>query len=235
MSCERFSDAIVDHACGADLDARLAAHLERCAACRQTLDDVRRQLAESETELREALAISASPEFVTRVSERTDSARPAHAWTRAWWVGVAAAASIAFAVAVNVTESGRVPDRASRRPTRESINLAPERRVSSHETTAAAHAEEPAVKTVRSSARTPTVQPRASRAELVVIVAPDQGRAIARLRELLRNGALDDTTLPKEATAPTAVLIAPLSIPELSVPDIQPVPPPPSGGADHRP
>lgn len=235
MSCERFSDAIVDHACGADLDARLAAHLERCAACRQTLDDVRRQLAESEAELHEALAISASPDFVTRVSERRDSARPPHAWTGAWWVGVAAAASIAFAVAVNVTESGRVPDRTSRRPTRESINLAPERRVSSHETTAAAHAGESAVKTVRSSARTPTVQPRASRAELVVIVAPDQGRAIARLRELLRNGALGDTTLPKEATAPTAVLIAPLSIPELSVPDIQPVPPPPSGGADHRP
>jgi hypothetical protein len=55
----------------------------------------------------------------------------------------------------------------------------------------------------------------------VVIVPPGQRRAIARLQELLRSGALDQIDVAP-ATEAAELWIEPLSIRELTVPDLPP-------------
>ena len=44
MSCDRYTGAIVDHACGAEIAADAAAHLRGCAACSRTFEEQRRVL-----------------------------------------------------------------------------------------------------------------------------------------------------------------------------------------------
>ena len=57
-----------------------------------------------------------------------------------------------------------------------------------------------------------------------VIVPPTQARALARFRELLRSGVLNDATLPAAEIATRAELvIPPLTIPQIAVPDAQTV------------
>jgi hypothetical protein len=60
-----------------------------------------------------------------------------------------------------------------------------------------------------------------------VIVEPSQARALARLHELLRTGALDGAQVPTAAAA-TDLFIAPLSVPELTPRDTETVRPPSS-------
>jgi hypothetical protein len=52
-----------------------------------------------------------------------------------------------------------------------------------------------------------------------VIVPPTQSRAIARLQELVREGVIDESTLPKPAMR-AQLIIPPLSVPDIVVPEI---------------
>jgi hypothetical protein len=57
-----------------------------------------------------------------------------------------------------------------------------------------------------------------------VIVGPEQVRAIARLRELLAEGLLTARMLPPEPPqTATELSVAPLLIPEITVPDVESV------------
>ena len=234
MSCERFSQALIDHACGAPIDAATAAHLHACAACRLTSGEIGRRLSAAEANLRHALTLNASPQFVGRVVVRARADEASRWRRRGWWLPAAAAAVVAFAVYLTIPgrEAGR--DHTRGPGARESIHLAPEAGPAGRTiiTTAASPATSVAAKS-GPRARAAAARPRRSLGAPDVIVAPDQARAIARLRELLRNGMLDRTIVPEASSAPSEVLISPLSIPELSVPDIQGIAAQP-GGADGR-
>ena len=68
MSCDRHTSAIVDHACGADITAEAAAHLDGCAACRGVFDEQRRLTAADVQEGR--ITIDVKPVLSGNVDER---------------------------------------------------------------------------------------------------------------------------------------------------------------------
>jgi hypothetical protein len=105
MSCERFRDAITDHACGAEISAEAAAHLAGCADCRDAFDANRRALADVNAELERALSVAPSPEFVSRLHahirvQKSPWAMPA---------GLAAAAVLVIAVFIAWRTADRQP------------------------------------------------------------------------------------------------------------------------------
>ena len=92
MSCDRYTGAIVDHACGAEIAADAAAHLKVCAACSSMFDEQRRLLQDLDQELQVALAIEPSARFVADAMtgvQRSSQRRRAIIW---WSAPVAAAA-----------------------------------------------------------------------------------------------------------------------------------------------
>ena len=63
MSCDRYRDAIVDHACGAELAADAATHLGDCQACRRMFEEQRQVLQRLDADLQGVLAIEPSAWF----------------------------------------------------------------------------------------------------------------------------------------------------------------------------
>ena len=126
MSCDRYTDAIVDHACGAEIAADAAAHLRSCAACRRMFDEQRQTLQDLDRELETALAIEPSDRFVAETMARVERSSPR--WrTAIWWsVPAAAAAAVLILVALGALRFGE------RKPTdrREPGLLKPRRRLS---------------------------------------------------------------------------------------------------------
>lgn len=226
MSCERFSGAIIDHACGALIDDAAAAHLRECAACRQTFDEYRRLLTDSDAVLRSELSIVASPGFVVRVSARTRQLEaPVWAWVPArWWVGVAAAAAIAIGIYVRAPIERPAPESASRRESAPSVHLPAAPATAKAASSISGAPERNTDRKTQARVMAPDAGPARSTVpeSPVVIVPPDQHRAIARLQELLRSGALDQIDVPP-ATETVELCIEPLSIRELAVPDLPPV------------
>ena len=74
MSCDRHTDAIVDHACGAEIAAEAAAHLDGCAACRRMFDEQLRLVRDLDGQVALALPIEPSPRFVPEAMARVDRA-----------------------------------------------------------------------------------------------------------------------------------------------------------------
>ena len=69
-----------------------------------------------------------------------------------------------------------------------------------------------------------------------MIVDASQARAIARLRELLGTGRLNEKMLPPERSHETTELaVAPLEIPEIKVPDVEFVGRPPGSAVEQEP
>jgi hypothetical protein len=217
MSCERFRHAITDHACGAPIDAQAAAHLAGCATCTRVFEDHQRVLAEADEELRTALAIVASPNFTARVSQRVLTA-PRSASVPAWWWITATAAATMLAIGVIFTLSGHQ----DAQPVRSASAQPPA--VSPAPPTVSAPATPTADRAPNRIAETKSVATPIThrRTEQDVIVPPDQRRAIARLTELLRNGTLDAKALPQEPKT-MELTIAPLTVPDIVIPDVQSV------------
>mgnify|MGYP006337241085 CR=1 FL=1 len=94
MSCDRHTDAIVDHACGAEIAADAAAHLDGCAACRRMFDEQLRLVRDLDEQTALALEIDPSPRFVPEALARVDRAAFGRRTTM-WWGGAAAAAASA--------------------------------------------------------------------------------------------------------------------------------------------
>jgi hypothetical protein len=74
------------------------------------------------------------------------------------------------------------------------------------------------------------------RQEPPVIVSPDQARAIARLHQLVNAGRLNQKTLPPERPHEAAELVvAPLEIPDIKVPDVEFPGRPPGSAVEQEP
>jgi hypothetical protein len=154
---------------------------------------------------------------MTQLRQRDPAVTRSFAAAR-WWVGLAAAASLGVAVYLGIArpsgpDAGPTPAAAARVPQTHASPIVQR------------SAPAPAVskEAVSRTARRPDVPDRATvsrrRAEPEVIVPPNQMQAIARLRELVRAGRLDDVVLPQPA-ASGDVFIEPLTIPVLSIPEI---------------
>ena len=98
MSCERHTGAIVDYACGAEIAAEAAAHLQRCASCQRMFAEQQRLVEGLDQELQLALEIEPSPGFVPDILARVQ--RPAFPWRTVMWWGAPAAAAAALILVV---------------------------------------------------------------------------------------------------------------------------------------
>jgi hypothetical protein len=241
MSCQRFREAITDHACGASLGDAAAAHLDSCARCRDAFDEEQGLIAEVDIDLGRALAITASDDFAQRVSTRVQVAHanavPGTFATR-WWLSAAAAAAV-VALGVSFTLAVRRDDGASGQ------SVAPTASTSAQPTSVNVPA--PTLSPARAASGPVPDRPPAAklasratgivnrRTEPEVIVPPDQQRAITRLKELLEHGLLDAKSLPTQAAIPD-LSIAPLSVPDIVVPDVHTVRGPSiaAGGAERE-
>jgi hypothetical protein len=249
MSCERFRDAITDHACGAEISAEAAAHLAGCADCRDAFDANRRALADVNAELERALSVAPSPEFVSRLHahirvQKSPWAMPA---------GLAAAAVLVIAVFIAWRTADRQPSASVAAPAAlaspavaagtppVASGTPPVASGFSRKDAAVAQSDpgaarvlppnrlrqgfgESAVASAKAEGGSHAALAIATRhTEPEVIVPPDQIRAIARLQELLRNRVLDEATLPPQKAEPEALTdltIEPLSVSDITLPDI---------------
>ena len=219
MSCERFRDAITAAACGDDaaLDAHAARHLDECAACREQRAEVQRRLDEVETVLQRAMSISASPGFAARVAMEIEDTPPSAAVSIAssWWAAAAAALVLAIGLSIGwLRLQKEEPAPAAATIDRPAPSPAATRVV------AAPRGDVPASRVARRQIN--RQRPRASAApraaEAPVIVPDSQERALARFRELLHDGTLNESTLPPAPPEgePAMLEIAPLSVPEIA-------------------
>jgi hypothetical protein len=218
MSCERFREAIGGHAAGGEINAAAAAHLASCESCSARLATQRRLLADVDAELAHTLSLSASPEFVARVTSRVTAPSRSVVWRpAAVWVGLAAAAAIAVAAVLRWPAPAVSPVGP---PSASALSVpAPPSMVAETPARASAAARVTVRRSGPPSSRKVLPAPRVE--DPVVIVNPDQVRAIARLRELLNAGRLTEKMLPPERPHEAAELtVAPLNIPSITVPDV---------------
>jgi hypothetical protein len=226
MSCDRYTDAIVDHACGAEISVDAAAHLKVCAACSRMFDEQRRLLQNLDRELQVALAIEPSARFVSEAMAGVE--RSAHR-RRAivWWSAPVAAAAVLVLLALGSLRFG------AQRPADRHEPAAVQTASSAHvadPTPAVAAPSAPAQGAPRVTAarRRSGGPPKIGREperrlDTDVLVPAGQLRAIERYMTLVRRGALDTSSLANadrtDVTAPTDLVIAPLSVELLVVPN----------------
>ena len=225
MSCERYADQVIDHACGAPLEAAAAAHLAACAACQAVVAEHREILAQAEADLKDALSLTPSPDFAARLSARLVPVRPRPAWTSPRWLGAAAAVAALLVAGVLVgtnlrddrTGTSRRASAIAHRTPSPDVHLRPEVRPPSP---AVAHA--PSIDRRLGHTGTPRAAAavRPERGTFDVVVPADQLRALERLDQLVRAGVLDESTLPAQNAGTAELVVAPLVIPELTVRDI---------------
>ena len=214
MSCERYSAAIVDHACGADLPIDARAHLAGCARCDAAFDEQRRLIDGLDAELSAAIAIDPSPQFAPRVRaavEATDVASHRHRWF--WFGGLAATAAAAVIVASWPAEHLIAP------PAPPLAYGTPPQRVAPMVTPI----EAPTPQALqRASAAQVTGTRTHTRPEPEIIVAAEQRIAVDRYVAMFRAGSLETSALatsPQPMLAPPSdLVVAPLEVEPMAVP-----------------
>lgn len=229
MSCDRYTDAIVDHACGAELADDAAAHVRGCSACRRMLEEQRQVLQGLDSDLQEALAIEPSAWFEAHTLaglERSPVRRP-----RAfWWIAVAAAASVIILGALVAIRSGdeRTNDRreAAGRPVAPPttvVERVPSRGAPAVAATNSAPASSGAPR--RRERATVAVARQGGATKPDVAIGATQAQAIARYLALVRKGAIDSSALADPNTmaiaAPDDLVIAPISVEALPVTNVE--------------
>jgi hypothetical protein len=227
MSCERHTSETVDHACGAEIAADAAAHLADCEACRRMFDEQLRLLQDLDRQLEEALAIQPSSRFVPDVLARVE--RPELRWRKMlWWSpAAAAAAAVLMLVTLGSLRSGEQRT-ADRRNPAASSNVSPARVADRTPSEAVPPTRPEPVSRANSSRRRVApargVVERPSGVEPEVVVPAVQSQAIARYLALVRRGVLDASALARSNEAdivvPTDLVIAPLSVEDLAVTDV---------------
>ena len=234
MSCERHAGAIVDYACGAEIAAEAAAHLQRCASCQRMFAEQQRLVEGIDQELQLALEIEPSSGFVPDVLTRVQ--RPAFPWrTVMWWGGPAAAAAALILVVLGwprVTEQ-QPPDRhdppvLSTDSTPSAPNHMPAvEPVPSNVVTPKSSGGPPRRGEARGGVRSPraVVEQPMHRVAADVVVPEAQSRAIARYLTLVRRGAIDTSTLVSSegvsVDAPSELVISPISVDEIVMKDAE--------------
>lgn len=227
MSCDRHTDAIIDHACGADITAEAAAHLDGCGACRRVFDEQGRLVRDLDEQLARALEVEPSPHFVpgvlARVARSTVGVRDAM-----WWAGAAAAAAVVMSVtfgSLRSTERRSEDHHAAVLPSNlpslpvADLTPSPLAPFPSPEETSRP------VDSRRRVERPRSVVGRPGGIEADVVVPAEESRALARYLALVRRGALDVSTLPSPdetgVAAPVEIVIAPLAVDTLAVTDVK--------------
>jgi hypothetical protein len=233
MSCDRYTDAIVDHACGAEIASEAAAHLKNCAACRRLFDAQCRALREIDQDLQSALAIHPSAGFGAGVLAAVESSTAGRRRMLWWGVPAAVAAGIVLAILTSAQFGGRRPAEPHERAALpKAAPSSPDDRGSSRASpltgapsaNAGSASKDPVTRIVRE--RTRTTAPQPSRAIAPDVVAPvAQSRALARYLSLVRRGAIDTSSLANPEDAPIAapgdLVIAPLSVEGLPGPGVE--------------
>lgn len=225
MSCDRHSGAIVDHACGAEIAAEAAAHLDGCAACRRLLDEQRRLVRDLDEQLALALEVEPSPRFVPGVLARVDSSA-FRVRQAIWWGGAAAAAAAIMLVALGSLRSDE--RRGHDRPAAASPASASSAPVVDRTPSQATPSTSPGAKRQadprRRVARPPGVVDQSSPVEADIVVPATESRALARYLALVRGGALDASIFPSSdgpgVKAPTELVIVPLAVDTLALTDV---------------
>ena len=227
MSCARHINAIVDHACGAEIGPEAADHLAACGACSARFEEQRRVLGALDDELQLALAVVPSATFARRVHSRIEHA-PARSARALWWSACGAAAAILLVVGMNVFRSadgirsrpsGPAPPPAAAARNVPAVPAVPPV-IARHDVRRfeppVAHDVRRKPARERQTAATPAAE---------VLVPPDQQRAIAHLMRLVRNGELDASRLPVsregESVTPAELVVPPLTIEPIAVPSVE--------------
>ena len=235
MSCERHAGAIVDHACGAEIAAEAAAHLQTCASCQRMFAEQQRLVEGIDQELQLALEIEPSQGFVPDVLARVQ--RPAFPWRTVMWWGASAAAAAALILVVlgwpRMTEQ-QPPDRhdppvlstdstpPAPNPMPPAVQPVPSKVVTSKSSGGPPRRGEP-----RGGGRSPraVVEQPMHRVAADVVVPEPQSRAIARYLTLVRRGAIDTSTLVSSegvsVDAPSELVISPISVDAIVMKDAE--------------
>ena len=231
MSCDRYTEAIADHACGAELADEAAAHVRGCSACRRMLEEQRQVLQGLDGDLQEALAIEPSAWFEAQTLAAIQRS-PTRRRNLLWWPAVAAVAALLILGTLVAVRPGnrQAPDRqeVAARP------IAPPAIAAEHVPSSDALAATSTNGTPVSSGA-----PRHRERETVVAhqqrgpTKPDvagvtpQAQAIDRYLSLLRRGAIDASSLADsnpDATsiaAPDDLVIAPISVEALPIVNVE--------------
>lgn len=223
MSCERYAEAIVDHACGADIDTDAAVHLRACGECTALFDEQRHLLQEMDRDLERALDVDPSVGFARAVRTRVEESAASR--KAIWWGALAAAAAILIVVSVVSRQSddrriaSRMEEPASPVVSTPATSLPP----------SPAPVQRPASAARRQTPRSQPRQATATRAPdppartAAVLVPADQSRALGRYMALIRQGAFDAANLEPRigTTAPADLEVTPLAVRELAVPDVE--------------
>jgi hypothetical protein len=230
MSCERFTSAIVDHACGAPIAADAAAHLSGCEACRQLFDEQLRLLQDVDRQLALALEIEPSASFVPGVLAHVKQPT-LHGRNTLWW-SAAAAAAVVMLVTFGSLRSGerRAADRHSPEVHSKVASLPAAGRTAPE--VAPTTTPGPTSRLTASRRRVDhggllkrpdPVEPDVAVPDVVVPAA--QSRAIAHYLALVRRGALETPVRVSadetDIAVPSDLVIAPLSVDDLAVTDVE--------------
>jgi hypothetical protein len=216
MSCDRYTAAIVDHACGAEIAADAAAHLRTCGTCRRMFDEQVRLVQDLDQELQRALAIEPSARFVPDAMAGVERSALRSRRMMMWWSASAAAAAALILVTVGSLRFGEVRHEPATLPTASSA-LAEDRATSSAATPAKAGGAPRLATARRRGERTPAALPDHGDGVAADIVVPaERALALERYLALVRRGALDTSALANSdrtgAAAPADLVIAPLSV-----------------------
>jgi hypothetical protein len=228
MSCERYADAIIDHACGAEIASDARRHLEACDACHGRFDEQRRMMSALDAELQTALAIEPSPYFDSKVRTRIAQTAPASA--RTFWWPILTAAAVAM-IALGVAAIRSMEDKSVAAPVdvaRVTPSTQPTPTITRTPAPPPSPPRDTVDKTPEQTANPPASRPRrrsgSSLPEVEVVVSAEQSKAIERYMTLLRRGTLDTSSLVKEipiAGEMPALAVGPLTVEPLAVPDVE--------------
>ena len=223
MSCDRYTAALADHACGADLSPEVEAHLASCVGCAARLARQRRAVEGLDAELQQLVAVEPSPFFVERVPAHV-SESPARRPTRLWWWSAAAAAAVMALAAFLLSDDRQQP--ASAPVHADATTPLPSSTVTDQPSSAVVRDLPPPVEQrPRHSVRAQR-QP-ATAAEPKVLVPPGQMQAVERYVALLRSGRLDTSALQPAASVdpvPAELVLGPLEIDPMTVEEIDATP-----------
>ena len=239
MSCDRYTGAIVDHACGAEIAADAAAHLKVCTNCSHIFDEQRRVLQDLDQELHAALAIEPSARFVAETMAGLE--RSTNRWrTVMWWsVPVAAAAVLVLLTLGSLRFGERRP--ADRREPAAVQTSSSTRAGDGTPSSAAPFAPAESAPRLTAAGRRGGERAKVAReakGHPEVVVSDAQSRAIERYMTLVRRGALDTSALANsektDVTVPNDLVIAPLSVDLLVVPNGESGAGPGADRSEHR-
>jgi hypothetical protein len=245
MSCERFAEAITDHACGAPLADDVRRHVDVCEACGRALEAQQQAIAAAEADLCRALDVRVSSGFAANVMRRARAESERARVARVWWIGAGAAAAAALALGIWLAPPRVAPgvphaDRVSGASPTAAPTLPPSNPAESASVTAEELPRQPSAATDparvagprrRTTASAPasfasarTALPATARTREPEVIVPDtQARAIARLNELLAARVLDGAVLPPAEPlggTPPPLVIRPLTVPEIVIADV---------------